>query len=272
MIDADMTGRSGIGITLLCSELYGEDWMIKMLSTWSQNRKYRAFQPSALPEIVADLAGNEAVINWLLKHYFEHLVACGSQMEERGGNVEIKKAQKDFSNSAFEFLVAAQRAGSDTFVGDYVKHMMNLARVYSGQPLAKLTLELLKNDVTGPSVGEIKSIAISRLKKEAEMQRLQGDYSIVEPLPCDCADCGELMRFLQSKTKKSKVWPLAKQRRCHIHRMIDCMGLKVSHHTQRTGSPHKLILEKLDLHFQIEAAEIAKAKESLNRLVSIKSS
>jgi hypothetical protein len=55
-------------------------------------------------------------------------------------------------------------------------------------------------------------------------------------------------------------WPLAKDRRRHVHGQIDSYGLPVSHVTQRRGSPHTLVLEKQRALFEREDAERAKWK------------
>lgn len=56
-------------------------------------------------------------------------------------------------------------------------------------------------------------------------------------------------------------WPLAKQRRQHVHQAIDPYDLPVSHTTLRRGSPYTLVLEKLPALFERDAA-LRKEQES----------
>lgn len=88
----------------------------------------------------------------------------------------------------------------------------------------------------------------------AEPIRSHGDWSIKVPLRCRCELCVTLSRFLAAADKTRLEWPLAKERRAHVHRTIDSRELPVRHETRRTGSPHTLILEKTSALFQREAA------------------
>ena len=63
------------------------------------------------------------------------------------------------------------------------------------------------------------------------------------PPGCPCADCKELARVLRS-SHGGHDWPLPKDRRQHIHGMIDSAKLPVLHTTLRQGSPHVLQLRK----------------------------
>ncbi len=74
--------------------------------------------------------------------------------------------------------------------------------------------------------------------------RQTDDWSIMDKNRCSCNDCQDLKVFLQARNLQQKTWPLNKQRRMHIHQTIEAMHLPVTHETQRTGSPHKLILKK----------------------------
>lgn len=82
-------------------------------------------------------------------------------------------------------------------------------------------------------------------------ERKPDDWSIHLPRPL-AGELGEkLMTFLSASTQTRLVWPLAKEKRMAVHRFIDQHELPVSHQTERTGCPHKRILEKkASLHAQ----------------------
>jgi hypothetical protein len=96
--------------------------------------------------------------------------------------------------------------------------------------------------------------------------RRSDDWSIVQKDRCGCTDCRELHRFLQSSQLDHKVWPMAKERRRHIHQVIDAMGIPVTHHTVPTGSPHKLHLVKTEQLFRQDQAQRFRLKEALDDL------
>jgi hypothetical protein len=87
----------------------------------------------------------------------------------------------------------------------------------------------------------------------ARPQRASADWSI--DLPAGgrtCELCDTLRVFLEDKSRRSFEWPLAKQRRQHVHSRIDAAELPVTHVTRRRGSPYILVLSKTDALFARE--------------------
>jgi hypothetical protein len=52
--------------------------------------------------------------------------------------------------------------------------------------------------------------------------------------------------FVEDANRRRFEWPIAKQRRQHVHTRIDAAELPVSHVTRRQGSPYTLVLQKTD--------------------------
>ena len=67
--------------------------------------------------------------------------------------------------------------------------------------------------------------------------------------------CVRLGEFLRAANQQQLEWPLAKDRRSHVHRQIDAYELPVNHVTRRVGSPHTLVLTKTRALFTRDAAE-----------------
>ncbi|HEX6467952.1 MAG TPA: hypothetical protein VF069_02575, partial [Streptosporangiaceae bacterium] len=86
----------------------------------------------------------------------------------------------------------------------------------------------------------------------ARPQRDEDDWSIPLPHGCDCELCGTLREFLTSRSRRSYEWPIAKEKRRHIHTRIDTAELPVRHETKRTGSPYTLVLTKTGELFEKE--------------------
>lgn len=87
--------------------------------------------------------------------------------------------------------------------------------------------------------------------------RASGDWSIAIQLGCKCELCARLDRFLRSSSEQQLEWPLAKDRRAHVHGTITRHELPVNHVTRRTGSPYTLVLTKTRALFTADAAERA---------------
>jgi hypothetical protein len=81
------------------------------------------------------------------------------------------------------------------------------------------------------------------------------DWSVRAPRSCDCDLCDTLHAFLDASDRRTFEWPLAKQRRQHVHRAIDALELPVRHETRRKGSPHTLVLTKTPALFDRDAEE-----------------
>jgi hypothetical protein len=102
--------------------------------------------------------------------------------------------------------------------------------------------------------GDLAADCAARLRARlACPQRASGDWSIELPGGgCTCRLCDTLRAFLEDKGRRTFEWPLAKQRRQHVHSRIDAAELPVTHLTRRQGSPYTLVLTKADALFARE--------------------
>jgi hypothetical protein len=89
----------------------------------------------------------------------------------------------------------------------------------------------------------------------ARAPREPDDWSLALPTGCGCELCRKLATFLADPRQRRLEWPLAKERRRHVHGRIDAHELPVRHTTRRSGSPHVLVLEKSAALSEREAAE-----------------
>ena len=102
--------------------------------------------------------------------------------------------------------------------------------------------------------GDLAADCAARLRARlARPQRAPGDWSVELPAgSCGCGLCGTLREFLQDKSRRTFEWPLAKERRQHVHSRIDAAELPVTHVTRRQGRPYTLVLNKTDALFARE--------------------
>jgi hypothetical protein len=75
--------------------------------------------------------------------------------------------------------------------------------------------------------------------------------------------CDDLRAFLRDPTGTRFEWPLAKDRRAHVHRRIDAAELPVEHQTRRVGRPYTLVLTKTEALFEREAQQRRRDEEDL---------
>lgn len=102
--------------------------------------------------------------------------------------------------------------------------------------------------------------------RTARPARADADWSIDLPEGCGCQLCTELVTFLRDPARTTRDWPLAEQRRRHVHGRIDRAELPVTHTTRRKGSPYTLVLTKQPTLFDRERRARAQDKADLARL------
>ena len=76
-------------------------------------------------------------------------------------------------------------------------------------------------------------------------------------------------RFLADQSRRTFEWPLAKERRQHIHSRIDAAELPVTHVTRRQGRPYTLVLNKTDALFAREQEARTRDETDLKWLAGV---
>ncbi|MFY1634601.1 2OG-Fe(II) oxygenase [Solwaraspora sp. WMMB335] len=103
-----------------------------------------------------------------------------------------------------------------------------------------------------------------RLEQQlARPVRAADDWSVELPKGCDCELCTTLVAFLDDPVRRTFEWPLAEQRRRHVHSRIDQADLPVDHQTRRSGRPYTLVLRKTDALFDRDREARRRAQEDL---------
>jgi len=118
------------------------------------------------------------------------------------------------------------------------------AKTYERQKLSKLGLGSVRDHA--------QEVLAEAGRKPA---RASDDWSIAPPGGCGCALCKELARFLSDRTRTRFDWPLAQDKRAHVHQKIDGSELPVTHTTLRSGRPYTLVLQKTPALFEREKKE-----------------
>ncbi len=112
----------------------------------------------------------------------------------------------------------------------------------------------LSRDSGDVGFGDLAADCAARLRARlVRPQRAPGDWSIDLPAGgCTCDLCDTLRVFLKDESRRTFEWPLAQQRRQHVHSRIDAAELPVTHVTRRQGRPYTLVLHKSDALFARE--------------------
>ena len=70
------------------------------------------------------------------------------------------------------------------------------------------------------------------------------DWRLNVELSCSCPDCRELQSFARDPAERVHRFRVKKERRRHLHNMIDRHRLDMTHVTERVGSPQTLVCTK----------------------------
>ena len=95
------------------------------------------------------------------------------------------------------------------------------------------------------------------------------DFRRAEKLSCRCVDCLELSQFLANPSESAHRFPLRKERRQHLHQIIDRNKCDLTHVTTRTGSPFTLVCAKTTTSYQEACKVHARYLEDLKRLRAV---
>jgi hypothetical protein len=103
----------------------------------------------------------------------------------------------------------------------------------------------------------------------SEKPRAPADFRRDADVACRCADCQELVQFLKDPHEKVHRFSVRKDRRQHLHQVIERHGCDVEHVTDRRGSPQTLVCTKNTASFQRRLRQYEVDKEHLAALRSI---
>jgi predicted 2-oxoglutarate/Fe(II)-dependent dioxygenase YbiX len=95
------------------------------------------------------------------------------------------------------------------------------------------------------------------------------DFRRADKLSCKCGDCRQLSRFLADPHQSVLRLPLAKDRRQHLHQVIEACGCDLTHVTTRKGRPYALVCTKTTASYEKARQVYLRDCENLKRLQAI---
>lgn len=95
------------------------------------------------------------------------------------------------------------------------------------------------------------------------------DFRRAAELSCKCSDCRALAKFLADPNQPQARFPMAKQRRQHMHQIIDRHHCDCTHVTERRGSPHTLVCTKTTASYEAACKIHDRDSNNLARIVAI---
>lgn len=262
-------------------EHYGEKWIISVLKAWEKQEKYGTeAKLSEFPKIIHFLHTQESFPNMiihLLQFHKNHIYGDDNKSDDFLFDKDVANGVADNEkqiSTYFDSIIAAEDQKL------FIETLDKLLNESESHPLtSQANIIIYLQDKIGALENEIfskpahaylqktKTNIIQTLNHTVSLPpREENDWSISQKLSCSCNDCNTLSQFLTAKEKRETVWPLNKQRRHHIHRIIEQHDLPINHVTRRSGSPQKLVLTKTNLLFEREVSYTKALKLSLKKL------
>ena len=105
--------------------------------------------------------------------------------------------------------------------------------------------------------------------RTAQAPQAPTDYRRDAELSCKCKDCRVLGRFLADPSERECRMPLNKDRRRHLHGIIERNRCDVTHVTERKGRPFTLVCTKTTASYQRACKTFERDQRNLSRIVGI---
>ncbi len=254
---------------------YGNHWLIGVFQHWFEHTTYPTVDNmikglSPMIRIWVESAPNEHLdlTHWLLAHQLDALRQKHLQESQQQSPASFQEAASDRTEALIDLLSASLTGLDEGVFNDTLQHLMNDENCYMASDLVTITryLKQQRRESTATEISFLEFVrdTLKRLLDHTPRQR--GNWSIMQTWSCDCADCQVLREFLQSRLLDHKIWPLGKERRQHIHRIIESLGVPVNHQTEHSGSPHKLHLNKTKQLFLDDKAQRRDLKKAMAEL------
>ena len=270
--------RDAAGLAALV-ERYGGPWLAAVVSRWSGGDRYRAGGErvswvAALPPLCAALhargGAGTAAASALVGTAHGWLVGAVESRRRIERSSLRDDALKELARPVLGVLESAVVVGAR----DRRDELLRVVRGDGGEVLLPCLIEVVrvgsKLDAPVRAAAGLDEIAEhcarlleARLSRPA---RAEGDWSIDLPRGCGCELCATLGSFLADPTERTREWPLAQERRRHVHGRIDAGELPVRHQTRRSGRPYTLVLTKTTDVFQREVRQRRRDEEDLRSL------
>lgn len=247
---------------------YGQDWTVDLLRgwfgedrlAWDRGTGQAEWVTRWLPGICTGLhgSGRSGAARQLLDLAWDQIRRDADTGLASSSPSYRDRKLGELGKPLTALLTTAAATGSVSTLGTISGYIQQL----EGDPVATLEIAVLRAAAdlraeaapsADPSPGEaefrdLAADCAARLRGQLDRpQREPGDWSVTLPAGgCICDLCATLREFLAAPDLRMLEWPLAKQRRQHVHTRIDAAEAPVTHVTKRRGSPYVLVLRKTD--------------------------
>ncbi|MFQ5730335.1 MAG: 2OG-Fe(II) oxygenase [Planctomycetaceae bacterium] len=212
----------------------------------------------------------------LCRHLAEHAVAALEKIDKHSPKHDWQMKRIDRSTLLASLTKSLISVESTEPLARLIDHTLSQSSKYDLTDVHLKTIFALESwlnrKLSRPD--PVVSRWLTHCRTELEQRTAQaptppGDFRRPDKLSCRCDDCRELSRFLADAHESVHRFPVRKDRRQHLHQVIDGNGCDLTHVTTRTGSPHTLVCTKTTASYEAACKVYARDQEHLKRLRAI---
>ncbi len=220
-------------------------WFTNTCNYWRLlNQDWLRFMPTLCHELRCSSDKGASVAKWIVEHQWGSIKSHCQQLLQNPQGQPSRASLDDLSKTIVDIL-DANISEESSIHDDIIQFVIASEQRF---PLTTLVACLRYAQETRASV-KLKELQLRPLLRHCHEKlvdatqskpRSPEDWSITPPPGCP----DTLKQFLASPSQNHLAWPLAKQGRRDVHRIIDGYKLPVKHKTLRKGSPLTLVLDK----------------------------
>lgn len=251
---------------------YGLEWSQRVFSAWAEDTRYGAppwlpFLPRLCEALWAGGEHGKGLAAWLLSREVASFKQSHTGALKLPGALVDARVERYFDEMlALLETAAVIRAPSirDDLIAFLTAPETALPVMTAGALLRRCREGRTPVVVRALGLQALYHHVMGSLERAlAAKARSSDDWSIEPPSGCKCELCKALSVFLRDRGRVEHAWPLAKERRRHIHDVIELHRLPLTHTTLRSGRPQTLVLTKQKALFVRDAELRARQKELL---------
>ncbi len=251
--------------------LYGISWCKNLMKHWVEITKNERSRKNiyGLISKLLELGGDVELAEILLDYQFTAIE--GNNKRDLNSNpVTLKKQQNLRIDTVKDLLEAARLFSNESKTEKIINYLISLPKLYPPIELSIIITDNPDLEIHKSSYAVLKDYVTQALAEElGRGLRMQDDWSIDAKLLCNCEYCKTATEFLQSKTEYNKIWPIIQDTRKHLINEFPKLGVPVTLSEQKTGSPHKLVIQKTEKLYQEAKERFERMKNYYSQLIAL---
>ena len=198
--------------------------------------------------------------------------ALSSKMEKTDYFYERKRPTlgKEALKNLFVLFGRADAMDTAQFVPEVLEKYPKVVLLDRSVPKALVELSEIDDVFNSEAYASLWYVSTNYLLQRSDTPPEQPkDWQISANTSCNCQHCRNLRKFCENPEQQIARFPLRKDLRAHLHRIIDDHQLDLFHETERKGSPYILVCTKNRASYERRLKEYAKDIDKMKLLIEI---